>query len=388
MVTYATDATADVQAKQLALNIKAAIDNGATAIMMVDRDLVITYVNDNATKLFTKYAKDFQALWPGFEPYNMIGKCVDAFHKNPGHQRRLLSDPKNLPYSADIAVGPLRFSLSVNAGFDLQGNYNGNILEWEDVTDLRKTEATNADFAGQIAAIGRAQAVIEFQMDGTILSANDNFLNTFGYSLGEIKGKHHRMFLDDAYAHSSEYREFWASLNRAEYQAAEFKRLGKNGKEVWIQASYNPILDLNGKPFKVVKYATDITAEVKAKIDLQRKVDQILDVVKSAEQGDLTREVPVSGSDAVGQMGEGLGAFLKALRQSVFQILDERPVGRSLFRPTHRHKPANGRQRGRDCYPGQGGFSGQRRCFKERRYRRRRRRRDAGFHTRNRQEFK
>jgi PAS domain S-box-containing protein len=118
-----------------------------------------------------------------------------------------------------------------------------------------------ADYAGQVAAIRKSQAVIEFGMDGTVLDANDNFLNALGYSLDEVKGRHHSMFVEPAYKQSNEYREFWAALNRGEYQAAEYKRIGKAGKEVWIQASYNPILDLNGKPFKVVKYATDMTEQ-------------------------------------------------------------------------------------------------------------------------------
>ena len=109
-------------------------------------------------------------------------------------------------------------------------------------------------------ALGRSQAVIEFGMDGTILTANDNFLKALGYTLGEIQGKHHSMFVDPSERDSAAYRDFWAALKRGEYQAAEYKRIGKGGKEVWIQASYNPILDGSGKPFKVVKFATDITA--------------------------------------------------------------------------------------------------------------------------------
>ncbi len=188
-------------------------------------------------------------------------------------------------------------------------------------SDITEQKVRNADFAGQIAAIGKSQAVIEFRMDGTIAKANDNFLNAVGYSFDEIKGKHHSMFVDDVYARSGEYREFWAKLNRGEYQAAEYKRFGKGGNEVWIQASYNPILDASGKPMKVVKYATDITAQVKAKIDMQNKVDIILDVVKAASQGDLTKDISVSGADAIGQMGESLSTFFKGLRVSIQQIL-------------------------------------------------------------------
>ncbi len=124
-------------------------------------------------------------------------------------------------------------------------------------TDVSAQKLQNADYLGQINAIKKSQAVIEFNMDGTITDANDNFLNALGYSLQEIKGKHHSMFVEASYRLSVEYRQFWESLNRGEFQAAEYRRIGKGGKDVWIQASYNPIMDLNGKPFKVVKYATE-----------------------------------------------------------------------------------------------------------------------------------
>jgi methyl-accepting chemotaxis protein len=132
-------------------------------------------------------------------------------------------------------------------------------------TDVTAQRLLTTDFAGQIAAIGKSQAVIEFQMDGTILKANDNFLNVVGYSLDEIKGRHHRMFLEPAEQNSSAYTEFWARLNRGEYQSGEYKRIGKGGKEVHIQASYNPIFDLNGRPCKVVKFAADVSDAVRAR---------------------------------------------------------------------------------------------------------------------------
>ena len=132
-------------------------------------------------------------------------------------------------------------------------------------TDVTDQKLRTADLAGQIAAIGKSQAVIEFNTDGSIITANENFLNALGYSLGEIKGKQHSMFVDAADRDGAAYREFWANLNAGKYQAGEFKRIGKGGREIWIQASYNPILDLNGKPFKVVKYAADTTAQVIAR---------------------------------------------------------------------------------------------------------------------------
>ena len=137
-----------------------------------------------------------------------------------------------------------------------------------DVTPSTQPAAADAqDYKAVYDAIGRSQAVIEFKMDGTIVNANDLFLGVMGYSLAEVRGKHHSMFVDPAQKNSAEYKEFWAKLNRGEFQAGEYKRIGKGGKEVWIQASYNPILDSSGKPIKVIKFATDITQAKMAAAD-------------------------------------------------------------------------------------------------------------------------
>lgn len=118
------------------------------------------------------------------------------------------------------------------------------------------------DYAGQVAAINKSQAVIEFELDGTIITANENFLKTLGYRLDEIQGKHHSLFVEPSYRDSAEYKQFWRDLGDGKLQAAEYKRIGKGGKEVWIEASYNPIFDAEGKPFKVVKFAVDTTEAV------------------------------------------------------------------------------------------------------------------------------
>ena len=142
-------------------------------------------------------------------------------------------------------------------------------------TDITAQKLRNAEFEGKVEAIGRAQAVIEFNLDGTIITANDNFLTTLGYSLEEVKGKHHSMFVEPRYAQSAEYREFWEKLNRGEYVADQFKRFGKGGREVWIEATYNPILDADGDPIKVIKFATDITAQKMRNAEFEGKVEAI-----------------------------------------------------------------------------------------------------------------
>eukprot|EP01035_Chromulina_nebulosa_P005313 gene5313-7204_t len=151
-------------------------------------------------------------------------------------------------------------------------------------TDVTAAKLASADAQGQLAAISKSQAVIEFNMAGEVLFANENFCSALGYSLDEIKGRHHRMFVEADEVNSPAYREFWERLGRGEYQAAEYLRIGKGGRRVWIQASYNPILDLNGKPFKVVKYATDITATKAA-------VEMLSTGLGKLAEGDLTATI-------------------------------------------------------------------------------------------------
>jgi methyl-accepting chemotaxis protein len=147
-------------------------------------------------------------------------------------------------------------------------------------TDVTPQKMARVEFEGQIAAISKVMAVIEFQLDGTILTANANFLNAMGYTLPEVQGRNHSMFVEESFRTSSEYKEFWRRLNNGQYQSAEYKRVGKNGKEVWIQASYNPILDMNGRPFKVIKYATDITK----RIEVEREIAHNASALSSAAE--------------------------------------------------------------------------------------------------------
>ncbi len=137
-------------------------------------------------------------------------------------------------------------------------------------TDVTSQKLKAVDTSGQIDAIGRSQAVIEFNMAGTIITASENFLKAVGYSLREIQGKHHNLFVTADERNSPAYRDFWARLYDGEYQAGEYRRIGSNGKEIYIQASYNPILDLNGKPYKVVKYAVDVTQAALARARAER----------------------------------------------------------------------------------------------------------------------
>ena len=181
-------------------------------------------------------------------------------------------------------------------------------------SDITEQKMRNLDFEGQLAAINKAQAVIEFALDGTVLTANENFLKTLGYSLAEIKGQHHGMFVDAAYRQSPDYRMFWEKLGRGEFDAGQYKRIGKGGREIWIQASYNPILDADGRPMKVVKYATDVTAQVTA-------VQQTQEVVAATKSNDLTQRIPLEGkSGDIAKLCAGVNGLLDTMVAVVSDI--------------------------------------------------------------------
>ena len=227
-------------------------------------------------------------------------------------------------YSGDFQrVGKGGKEIWIRASYNPILNAAGKVVKVvKFATEVTDELNRNADYKGQIDSVSKSQAMIEFALDGTIISANQNFLDTLGYSLDEIKGRHHRMFVSENERNTPEYTEFWGKLNRGEYQSSEYKRIGKGGKTVYIQASYNPINDLNGKPCKVVQYASNTTAAAQAREDLKSKVDQILTVVNAAAGGDLTQAITVTGDDPIGQMAVSLQRFFSDLRNSVASIAD------------------------------------------------------------------
>jgi len=290
------------------------VDKISSAIMMVDRDFIVTYVNEPTRQLLKSNEATFRAVWPNFNADNILGTCIDTFHRNPAHQRQLLADPKRLPFNTEITIGHLKVALLVNGAFDAKGNLVGNILEWRDVTAERMN-------AGMLNAINKSQAVIEFTMDGKIQNANENFLQAMGYTLDEIKGQHHSIFVDPAHRQSPDYARFWEKLFRGEYDAGQYKRIAKGGREIWIQASYNPILDANGKAFKVVKYATDVTATVNASRALQQAVQQVQGAVEAAKGNDLTQRVPLEGkAGEIETLCAGVNGLLDTMASVVVKI--------------------------------------------------------------------
>ena len=235
----------------------------SSAVMLADSNLKIIYLNAAARRLFSHHAAELRKSWPSFDPASLVGAPIDVIQ-----QRLLLANPVALPSNTELSAGALKLSLHADVLRNAQGAVDCYVLEWADVTELRS-------HAAQLAAIDRSQAMIVFGLDGIVEYANENFLNTLGYTLAEIKGQHHQMFVDPAYRHSPDYRMFWDKLGRGEYDAGQYKRLGKGGREIWIQASYNPMIGSDGKPFKVIKYATDITEQVIQNADYSGQIAAI-----------------------------------------------------------------------------------------------------------------
>ena len=196
----------------------------------------------------------------------------------------------------------------------------------------RDAEQKLHDLDSKMAAISRSQAVIEFDLDGHILDANDNLLKTMGYSLEEIRGQHHRTFMDPAEAASSAYADFWRDLNAGRFVATKFRRLAKGGGEVWLQASYNPVMGPDGRPAKVIKLAVDITAaeqeaarreaeRLSAEAAQNALVEALAGSLARLSDGDMTAHIHQEMSGAHGRVKDDFNSAVDSLRQTLGQVL-------------------------------------------------------------------
>ncbi|MGC1548660.1 MAG: PAS domain-containing methyl-accepting chemotaxis protein [Rhodanobacter sp.] len=181
-------------------------------------------------------------------------------------------------------------------------------------TDVTARRMEMADMEGRLSAIDKAQAVISFQLDGTILEANDNFLAVVGYTREEVIGHHHRLFVDKAERDGAAYRAFWEKLGRGEYDAGLYRRVTKDGRDIWIQGTYNPIFDMSGRPFKVVKYATDVTKQTEASSILRTSLTDLSDTVPAiAEQARVTNDLAMQASRSAADGETMVDGVIKAM---------------------------------------------------------------------------
>ena len=209
----------------------------------------------------------------------------------------------------------------VHASYNPIKDRNGNVTKViEFATDITLQKLAAAEFEGTLNAIHKVQAVIEFTLEGTILIANDNFLQVFGYSLAEIQGQHHRMLCDPAYAASQEHDMFWHKLNRGEFDVSVYRRRGKDGQDVWIQASYSPIRDANGKVYKIALFATDITLQRKTQADLEACMVEAQHCLGALAQGDLTQSMRGAYHGELGHIKTSMNIALANLSQTISTV--------------------------------------------------------------------
>ncbi len=286
-----------------------------TSVMIADNNLNIAYINKAALALMRDAEPDLRKELPQFSSATLIGANIDIFHRTPAHQRTMLGTLE-APHSATIRVGSRVFDLAVSPLTDNRQRI-GFAVEW---TDARE-RLLNLDYAVRSAAIDRSLAVIEFAADGTVLDANANFLKAMGYRLDEVRGQNHRLFVEPGYRTSQDYANLWDSLRRGEFQAGQFVRIAKNGNEVRLDASYNPVLDLQGKVVKVVKFATDITAQVQRLANLKLLIDQNFGEIDGAiDLSSTEARSAAAAADETSNNVQSVAASAEELAASIAEI--------------------------------------------------------------------
>lgn len=417
--------------------MSAAVNHSSLPVLMLDRSLKVTFANLRMRELLRSEQSIFRAQWHDFEPSRIIGCDFDRLHDKPAYLRQILSDPSRLPCQADLVVGGKTFMAGIAAVHDDDGGLIGYTMEWGGgsasaeqseklavldrvqtvieftpdaivltanenflqlfgytleeiigkhndmfidevtkktkeyrelwaslargeshgirtkvvardgsdmwlsvsynavvnaqgetvrivafVTDITKSEKRNNERKAKLAALDRVEAIIEFSLDGIVLDANENFLKVMGYRLDEIVGKPHSIFVDPAYARGDAYRQHWDGLRSGQVMAGKFARIAKDGHEVWIQASYNPLLDLDGKPYKVVKFATDVTA-----LEVERRMVEKEREARASEQGHVVRTIAeglrhMAAGDLTSRINEAFSGDYESLRKDFNLAVD------------------------------------------------------------------
>ncbi|MFN7038409.1 MAG: PAS domain-containing protein [Alphaproteobacteria bacterium] len=196
--------------------------------------------------------------------------------------------------------------------------------------DTTEEKLKNSDYSEQVKAINKALAVIEFELTGNIIKANENFLNATGYKLEEIQGKHHSMFVEESFKNSAEYKNFWENLRKGQFISEKFKRLGKNGNEIWIQASYNPVRNSEGEIFKIVKYASDITQDVlnemrnqKVKDIIDENIGKLANAIAQSKASNTLAQKTSTNIQTVAAAAEEMSASIKEIAVNTIKSKDK-----------------------------------------------------------------
>lgn len=315
VIKYCSDIT-ESKLKAVETQVMMSAVSATSCVLVLDREGIILSVNEGMSRalstpsedlvgrhesciLFEEDARsvDYEAMWQGLRAGRM---AQGAFRRRAAGGREVWFSSTRSPVTG------------------IDGTLQKVLVVAQDIT---QDQLSRLDAAGKLGAIDRAQAVIEFDLQGHVLQANDNFLRLFGYKAEDIIGRHHRMFVAPAEVSSSEYQIFWERLSRGEYFADEYKRIGRDGREIWIQATYNPILDLNGRVVKIVKYAFDVTKEVQLEKRIAAKSAEMSESVASlaASITEIARNSGVAAEMAGDAACAAQGGFT-ALQKSIETI--------------------------------------------------------------------
>jgi len=315
VVKYATDIT---QEKLASANYAGQLEAIGNIMGVIEFDLTgnITAVNENFAKVTgyetSEIVGNHHRMFaePSFRDsaeYQVFWEKLGRGEADSGVYKRLGKGGKEIWLQA-----------SYNPIFDLSGK-PFKVVKY--ATDITEERLKQADDAGQLAALDKVLGTIEFDLKGNITKVNENFTKVVGYTESEIVGQHHSMFASDTYKNSAEYKQFWTDLADGKPQAGQFQRFGKNGKEIWLEASYNPIFDMDDKPFKVVKFATDITEQYQTNAMLAQAVDESQGVIQQAQQGVLTERIPMDGkTGAIGSLCDGVNALMDKMTEVLVTI--------------------------------------------------------------------
>lgn len=315
VIKYCSDIT-ESKLKAVETQVMMSAVSATSCVLVLDREGIILSVNEGMSRALSTPSEDlvgrhescilfeedfrsadYEAMWQGLRAGRM---AQGAFRRRAAGGREVWFSSTRSPVTG------------------IDGTLQKVLVVAQDIT---QEQLSRLDAAGKLGAIDRAQAVIEFDLQGHVLQANDNFLRLFGYKAEDIIGRHHRMFVAPAEVSSSEYQIFWERLSRGEYFADEYKRIGRDGREIWIQATYNPILDLNGRVVKIVKYAFDVTKEVQLEKRIAAKSAEMSESVASlaASITEIARNSGVAAEMAGDAACAAQGGFT-ALQKSIETI--------------------------------------------------------------------
>lgn len=309
----------------LARTLVAVVEQSEIAVVTVDRDFKIGYANRAANVLLTKHKAALVQQWPDFDPDHMVGSRIELFRNDPAQQRRMLDQAASQTFSTDIEIEPVTLRLRITPSFGQHGEHVGYTLEWQDVSEEKKRKQRDDDFVAQLEAIDRSQARIEFDLQERVLYANQNFLDTMGYSLDELKGKPHTTFVSDDPRVLAERAKLWTDLRKGITQVGMVERVHKNGSKVWLQANYAPVLDASGRITKIIKIASEISGQKELQDSVETLLEETQSVMHQVSHGDLTARIENDYPGKLVDLKNAVNSTLAELNRtigSIYQVAD------------------------------------------------------------------